>query len=82
MKANLEQLRRETGAVVRAIGRGERVIVTDRGRPVAEMSAAGKAAKTGNNELFGAWRDNKTVASVQGYIDKMRKGRHATGFRP
>jgi antitoxin (DNA-binding transcriptional repressor) of toxin-antitoxin stability system len=75
MQTTLKQLRRETGAVVRAVERGETVIVTCRGRPVAEMSAVGQEAKTGGNELFGIWRENKAVASVEEYVAKVRKGR-------
>ena len=41
MQATMKQLRRDTGAVVRAVERGERVVVTHRGRPVAEMMPVG-----------------------------------------
>jgi antitoxin (DNA-binding transcriptional repressor) of toxin-antitoxin stability system len=75
MQTTLKELRRETGAVVRAVGRGEIVIVTCRGRPVAKMSAVQQEASTGDDELFGIWRDNGAVASVQDYMTKVRKGR-------
>jgi prevent-host-death family protein len=77
MQATLKQLRRDTGAVVRAVGRGEHVVVTCRGRPVARMTPPDVGAKVEASELFGIWKDNEAVASVSGYVDKMRKGRHA-----
>jgi antitoxin (DNA-binding transcriptional repressor) of toxin-antitoxin stability system len=75
MKASFKQLRHETGAVVRAVERGETVIVTYRGKPVAEMSAVRREAKKKDDELFGIWRDNNAVASVEDYVAKVRKGR-------
>ena len=75
MQTTCKQLRRETGAMLRAVERGETVTVTYRGRPVAEMSAVRREAKTENDALFGIWRDNKAVASVEDYVAKMRKGR-------
>jgi antitoxin (DNA-binding transcriptional repressor) of toxin-antitoxin stability system len=75
MQATFKQLRHETGAVMRAVERGETVIVTYRGRPVAEMSAVGREAKTEDDALFGIWRDNKAVASAEDYVAKVRKGR-------
>lgn len=75
VQTTFTQLRRETGAVVRAVARGETVIVTYRGRPVAEMSTVGHAATTGNDPLFGIWEDNAAVAVVADYMTKVRKGR-------
>ena len=75
MQATLKQLRRDTGAVVRAIGRGENVVVTSRGKPVARMTPMDAEKTVEKSELFGVWKDNEGVASVQGYVDKVRKGR-------
>lgn len=77
MQTTTKQLRRETGSVVRAVARGETVIVTYRGKPVAEMTSVGPTDKTGDNALFGIWRDHKAVASVDGYVASVRKGRVA-----
>ena len=75
MQTTLKQLRRETGAVLRAVERGETVIVTSRGRPVAQMSTVGQKATTEDNKLFGIWRDNRAIASVEDYVANVRKGR-------
>ena len=75
MHTTLKELRRETGAVVRAVERGETVIVTYRGRPMARMSAVEQEPRTGDDALFGIWRDNKAVTSVEDFVMKVRKGR-------
>lgn len=75
MQATFKQLRHETGSVIRAVERGERVIVTYRGRAVAEMTAVQPEAGAADDKLFGIWRDNKAVASVVEYMDQVRKGR-------
>lgn len=75
MQATFKQLRHETGSVLRAVERGEKVTVTYRGRPVAEMTAVEQKPGAAEDALFGIWKDNKAVASVDEYIDTVRKGR-------
>lgn len=75
MQATFKQLRHETGAVLRAVARGERVTVTFRGRPVAEMTAVGQMQAAPDEKLFGIWKDNADVASVEAYMNSVRKGR-------
>ena len=75
MQATFKQLRHETGAVIRAVERGEKVTVTYRGRPVAAMSAIDQETRAADDELFGIWKDNKAVASVGDYMAHVRKGR-------
>lgn len=75
MQTTFKQLRRETGAVARAVERGETVVVTYRGKPVAEMSPVGCKDKTADDGLFGIWHDNQTVASIDDFVAKVRKGR-------
>lgn len=74
----MKQLRRETGVLMRAVQRGETVIVTYRGKPVAEMTPIREtAAQDGRDELFGMWRDHDAVASVADFMAEVRKGRVA-----
>ena len=75
MQTNFKQLRHETGAVMRAVERGETVIVTYRGKPVAEVSPMRRKAQTEDDGLFGIWSDHRAVASVEDYVAKVRKGR-------
>ena len=75
MQATFKQLRHETGAVIRAVERGEKVTVTYRGRPVAAMSVVGRETGAEEDSLFGIWKDHKAVASVDEYMGHVRKGR-------
>ena len=77
MQATVKQLRRATGEVMRAVGRGEKVVVTYRGKPVVRMTPIDAAEDVEASDLFGIWKDNESVASVKGYVDKVRKGRCA-----
>ena len=63
------------GAVLRAVERGEKVIVTFRGQPVAEMTAPKPRNNVLEDNLFGIWKDNDAVASVDEYMGNIRKGR-------
>lgn len=75
MQATFKQLRHETGAVLRAVERGEKVTVTFRGRPVAEMTAVKPRKIAMEDALFGIWKDHDAVASVDAYMENVRKGR-------
>jgi antitoxin (DNA-binding transcriptional repressor) of toxin-antitoxin stability system len=75
MQATFKQLRRQTGIVMQAVERGETIILTYRGKPVAEMCAVGKEPGEGNDTLFGIWEDNEAVTSVDDFVAKTRKGR-------
>ena len=75
VETTFKQLRHETGAVVRVVERGETIVVTFRGRPVAEMSPVKRKTGTGDGGLFGIWRDNRAVSPVADYVAKVRKGR-------
>jgi prevent-host-death family protein len=76
-EATLKELRRATGRIVRAVERGERILVTHRGRPVARMVPLDSPATTDEPGLFGIWRDHPASKSVEAYIDRIRKGRFA-----
>lgn len=84
MQATFKQLRHETGSVIRAVERGERVTVTFRGRPVAEMTVPKPHNTAGEDALFGIWKDNEAVASVDAYMEKVRMipGLELERFRP
>lgn len=79
MKATAKDLRIHTKEIVKAIRRGEEIILTYRGKttgkiiPVREEAPVkGKKAK---DRLFGIWKDNDDVSDVNNYIDKLRGGR-------
>ena len=76
-EATLKELRRATGRIVRAVERGERILVTHRGRPVARMVPLDRREAPAEAGLFGIWRDHPASQSVEDYIDRIRKGRFA-----
>ena len=40
-----------------------------------QFHAIGQNNRTGDSRLFGIWKDNKAVASVQDFVSAARKGR-------
>ncbi len=78
MEATIRELRASTKEILRAVNRGDTILVTNRGKPCARIVPFFDRGKRHNQDpLFGIWRGNKDVKSVKGYIQKMRKGRYA-----
>ena len=77
MKATTLDLRYRTKDVLKAVERGETVIVSYRGKAKAQIvplsSAKTTALKTG--EAFGLWKDRKDMGDVSAYVMKLRKNR-------
>ena len=81
MNASVRELRASTKSLLSAVGRGDTVIITYRGEPCARLSPleetrVGKG-KSGDDAIFGMWKNNKAVADVEAYVRKVRKGRFA-----
>ena len=51
MNVSVRDLKNGLSAYLRLVRRGERVVVTDRGRPVAELSPAGESTLTFDQRL-------------------------------
>jgi prevent-host-death family protein len=51
VNVSIRDLKNELSAYIRRVRRGERLVVTDRGRPVAEISAAGAARLSTDERL-------------------------------
>ena len=63
-----KELKNSTGNVLRLVGRGEKVLVTKRGRPCALISPVGdeKSSTMGLREYADAWEDiQKTLGSTK-----------------
>lgn len=79
MKATVKDLRIRTKEIIKAIGRGEEIILTYRGRiagkivPISEE--VNLKVKRAKDNLFGIWKDNEAVVDVKSYIDGLRGGR-------
>ena len=81
MNASVRELRASTKSLLSAVGRGDTVVITYRGKPCArllplEEAHSGKG-ELGDDSIFGIWKDNKAVADVDAYVRKVRKGRFA-----
>lgn len=81
MNASVRELRASTKSILSAVGRGDTVTITYRGKPCARILPLKKNhAGKGNFEddsIFGIWRDNKDVADVEAYVRQLRKARFA-----
>lgn len=78
MKTTVRELRASTKEVLSAVGRGDTVLVTSRGKPCARIVPVFERKKReAGDSLFGIWKDKKDVKSVKGYLSKLRKGRYA-----
>jgi len=81
MNASIRELRSSTKSILSAVGRGDKVIITYRGKPCAQLlpldDATGKDGSSENESIFGLWKDNKDVADVNTYVRRLRKGRFA-----
>jgi prevent-host-death family protein len=76
MKATAKDLRFHSKELLDSVNRGEEVVITFRGKPCAKLVPYQEIKKqTGKNELFGIWKDNDMVQSVDEYVRNLRKGR-------
>ncbi len=77
MKATAKDLRFYSKELLDAVLRGEEVIITYRGKPQAKLVPLDKTdmAQEEDNELFGIWKDNPAMESVEDYIEKVRRNR-------
>lgn len=83
MKASIVDLRYHMKDVLRAIDRGETVIVFYRGKQKAKLMPIRKESensrtntvKTKDQSLFGMWSDRKDLADPSAYLRTLRKSR-------
>ncbi len=80
MQATTKDLRYKTSDIIKAIERGEEVIITYRGEPKAKIvplkvrKERRKVLKT--HSAFGIWKDNDKVKDVDGFVRSVRRGRY------
>ncbi len=76
MYSTAKELRFRTKELLESVLRGEEVIITFRGKPLARLTPFKKSKKNSkDNELFGIWKDRKDLKDVDAYIRKIRKAR-------
>ena len=74
MTVSTKELRTRTKEIIEAMKRGEEVVITYRGKPVAKISPI-KEKKDVDDSLFGVWEDNPAVENVEEFIDEVRGAR-------
>ena len=79
MKANLLDLRRHPGEILKALDHNEPVVIFYRGRkkgviyPPAKRKKGERAIK--EHPAFGMWKNRKDLADVERAVDKLRRER-------
>ena len=80
MRATAKDLRFNVRELLDAVGRGEEVIITYRGKPCAKLvpleANADAESSSEHPALFGIWQDNPAVEDVSGYVDEQRRRRY------
>jgi prevent-host-death family protein len=78
MQATAKDLRFHAKELLESVERGEEVVITYRGKPHVKLIPFKKEDKTfaeEENQLFGIWKDNDSVANVNDYVRNLRKRR-------
>jgi prevent-host-death family protein len=78
MKATILDLRYRTKDVLKAVERGETVIILHRGKEKARILPLARSrgrAKLRTSEAFGLWKDRKDVKDVPAFVRRLRKSR-------
>jgi len=81
MKASISirELRASTKGIINAVLRGDKIVLTYRGEPCAQILPLDDAKRTSKDDpediLFGIWDDQVDDVDVDAYVRKLRKGR-------
>ncbi|HQZ03813.1 MAG TPA: type II toxin-antitoxin system prevent-host-death family antitoxin [Thauera sp.] len=78
MEATIRDLRLHTAEVLAAADRGERVIISSRGRSRAVLTRFDDseiALRQGRNPAFGLWEDRHEDVDVDAEVRRLRQGR-------
>jgi len=74
--ATARELRSRASSILESVQKGEEVIITLRGEPVAVI----KSVKTIENQFtpvgFGIWKDRGDIQDINRWIDERRKERY------
>ncbi len=77
MKATAKDLRFYSKELLEAVARGEEVVITYRGKPLAKLVPLAKAENRDDRgiELFGIWRDYEAATEVDAFVRNLRQRR-------
>ncbi|WP_447971028.1 type II toxin-antitoxin system Phd/YefM family antitoxin [Nitrospira sp. M1] len=78
MKATAKDLRLSSKELLATVSRGEEVVITHRGKPVAKLVplASGVPQPSTELEMYGIWADYTPSENVNAYVRQLRKPRY------
>ena len=81
MKATFLDLRKRSKAIVRALDQNQSVTLVYRGKTKGVIFPAsglpGKTVSVSRHPAFGMWRERTDLRDVRGFVERVRKRRHA-----
>ncbi|GJL53992.1 MAG: hypothetical protein NPIRA02_11240 [Nitrospirales bacterium] len=82
MKATATDLRISTKELLDTVSRGEEVVITHRGKPVAKLVPleVGVPQSSTELELYGIWADHTLSENANAYVRQLRKPRHTRAY--
>ncbi len=79
MELTTKELRSHTGILLNAVGRGETVTITYRGRPSARViridDGESMPVSAADSELFGLWADREDLDDIAAHVRGLRQSR-------
>lgn len=77
---SIRELRAKTKEILDTMHRGQKIVITSHGKPVAELvpykaKKTDKATEASIDEAFGMWQDFDDTKDVPAYIHRLRKRR-------
>ncbi len=78
MRATAKELRTRGRQLIDAVGRGEEVTITHRGKPAAKLIPLPRRRprRVAESPAFGLWKDHPNVRDVGAFVDSLRRSRH------
>ncbi len=75
--ATAKDLRIHARQLLEAVERGEDVVISHRGKPIARMVPVSKRKmiRRAHKAVFGIWSDHREMSDVVAYVDCLRQGR-------
>ncbi|GJL51454.1 type II toxin-antitoxin system Phd/YefM family antitoxin [Candidatus Nitrospira salsa] len=78
MQATAKDLRFSSKELLATVSRGEEVVITHRGKPVAKLVPldSGTQLSSAELKLYGIWAKHQPSQNVKTYVRQLRKPRH------
>ena len=73
--ATAKELRSRASAILEAVGRGEEVLITKRGKSIAVLKPVEILRRVFSPIGFGLWKNRKDLKDVSGWVHERRKER-------